>query len=93
MFTIYKSIKSSFEHLIKFLIFSLLGHLNGKLDRHFTPEACPVYHNTTKKTCQTLKNQVNKKNRDRDKATTSMATKSPLGSPSAEQRHYSDKVR
>ena len=71
----------------------ILGHLNGKLDRHFTPEACPVYHNTTKKTCQTLKNQVNKKNRDRDKATTSMATKSPLGSPSAEQRHYSDKVR
>ena len=65
--------------------FQILGHLNGKLDRHFTPEACPVYHNTTKKWCQTFKNEVNKKNNTRKKALTLSATKSPLGSPSNEQ--------
>ena len=72
--------------------FQNLGHLNGKLDRHFTPEACPVYHNTTKKWCQTFKNEVNKKNNTRKKALTLSATKSPLGSPSNEQKRHADQV-
>ena len=69
------------------------GHLNGKLDRHFTPEACPIYHNTTKKWCQSFKNEVNKKNNVRKKALTVLATKSPLGSPSNEQKRHSDHVK
>lgn len=28
------------------------GHLNGKLDKHFTIDACPVYHNLTIKQCK-----------------------------------------
>lgn len=27
------------------------GHLSGKLDSHFTLEACPLYHNTTPQAC------------------------------------------
>lgn len=27
------------------------GHLSGKLDLHFTLEACPLYHNTTPQAC------------------------------------------
>ncbi len=65
------------------------GHLNGKLDRHFTAEACPVYHNTTKQRCQSLRSEVTKKNNQRRRALTSLATKSPQGSPSGDQkRHY-----
>ena len=27
----------------------LQGHLSGKLERHFTHDACPTFHNTTAK--------------------------------------------
>lgn len=27
------------------------GHLSGKLETHFTLEACPLYHNTTPQNC------------------------------------------
>lgn len=31
-----------------------LGHLNGLYERHFTSEACPMYHRLTIKNCQVI---------------------------------------
>jgi hypothetical protein len=31
-----------------------LGHLNGLYERHFTSEACPMYHRLTIKQCQVI---------------------------------------
>lgn len=31
-----------------------LGHLSGKLARHFTLEACPLYHNKTSQQCKVI---------------------------------------
>ena len=65
------------------------GHLNGKLGRHFTAEACPTYHNMDKQKCRNFRGDVTKKEKKRHKASFEMATKSPSGSPTSDQkRHY-----
>ena len=65
------------------------GHLNGKLGRHFTAEACPTYHNMDKQKCRNFRADVMKKEKKRNKASFEMATKSPSGSPTSDQkRHY-----
>ena len=69
------------------------GHLNGRLDRHFTAEACPVYHNTTKKWCQSFRSDVTKKSNLRKKALHSLVTKSPLGSPNNDQKRHAQHVK
>ena len=69
------------------------GHLNGRLDRHFTAEACPVYHNTTKKWCQSFRNDVTKKNNLRKKALHNLVAKSPLGSPNNDQKRHAQHVK
>ena len=71
------------------------GHLSGssKLDRHFTQEACPLYHNMIKKDCRDFRSEINKKHAARRKANNIMAgARSPLGSPSVEQKRHSQMV-
>ena len=68
------------------------GHLNGKLDRHFTAEACPIYHNVTKKWCQNFRTEISRKNSKRHKAISAIAAKSPQGSPTSDQKKHYDHV-
>jgi len=72
------------------------GHLSGsggKLDRHFTQEACPMFHNMTGKECREFRLEINKKHSARRKATNLMhGAMSPLGSPSSEQKRHSQMV-
>ena len=58
------------------------GHLSGKLERHFTHDACPTYHNTTEKACREMVKEWDKKDTYRRKALAQLQTKSPLQSPS-----------
>ena len=69
-----------------------MGHLGGKLDRHFTCEACPLYHNTTRKAAKEFRVEVNKKQSARRKAATALAARSPLGSPTSDQKRHSQMV-
>jgi len=69
------------------------GHLNGKLDRHFTAEACPIYHNVTKKWCQNFRSELIKKNSKRNKASSAIAAKSPQGSPTSDQKKHYNHVK
>ena len=72
-----------------------MGHLSGvtKLDHHFTQEACPMYHNTIKKECRDFRLEINKKHSARRKANSLMAgARSPLSSPSIEQKRHSQIV-
>ena len=69
------------------------GHLNGKLDRHFAAEACPIYHNVTKKWCQNFRSEIQKKNTKRNKALSAIAAKSPQGSPTSDQKKHYNHVR
>ena len=62
------------------------GHLSGKLERHFTCEACPVYHNTTPAACREAMSAYNKKDAARKKALLQLSSKSPLTSPTNEHR-------
>ncbi|XP_025425450.1 histone acetyltransferase KAT7-like isoform X2 [Sipha flava] len=62
-----------------------LGHLNGLYERHFTSEACPMYHRLTIKQCQDNLSERLKKNEER--------LKGALKSSSTEQKLYRDKVR
>ena len=67
------------------------GHLSGKVERHFTHDACPLYHNTTALACKENLLDYNKKDLVRRKAFQNM--KSPLMSPTSEQKKYHDKVK
>jgi len=62
-----------------------LGHLNGLYERHFTSEACPMYHRLTIKQCQDNLSERLKKNEER--------LKGALKSNSTEQKMYRDKVK
>ena len=71
------------------------GHFSGtnKYDYHFTQDACPLYHNTVKKECKDFRIEINKKHSARRKATGMMAgARSPLGSPSTEQKRHAQMV-
>ena len=62
------------------------GHLSGRLERHFTAEACPVYHNTTSSACRAAVAEYNKKDAARKKALSHFSSKSPLTSPTSDHR-------
>ena len=63
-----------------------VGHLSGRLDKHFTQEACPLYHNTTATACRDAVTSYNKKDAARRKALMALSSKSPLTSPTNEHR-------
>lgn len=70
------------------------GHLSGKLDTHFTLEACPLYHNTTPQNCIEFYKERKKREEERKKAIANLAKKSPKGGhQTTEQRNYQLKVR
>lgn len=70
-----------------------LGHLSGKLDRHFTHDACPLFHNTSDELCKAALKEHQKKDAARRKALGFLAAKSPQSTPSAEQKKYIEKVK
>jgi len=70
-----------------------LGHLSGKLDRHFTHDACPVYHNTTAQACKNKLSEYNRKDAARKMALLQLSTKSPVTSPTADQKQYHAKIK
>ncbi|XP_034098686.2 histone acetyltransferase KAT7 [Drosophila albomicans] len=41
------------------------GHLSGNLDRHFLPEACPIYHNMSASECKERANERKLRNEQR----------------------------
>ncbi|XP_025158019.1 histone acetyltransferase KAT7 [Harpegnathos saltator] len=70
------------------------GHLSGKLDSHFTLDACPLYHNTTPQTCLEFYKERKKREEERKKSVANLAKKSPKGvHQTTEQRNYQLKVR
>lgn len=69
------------------------GHLCGKLDSHFTLEACPLYHNTTPQACVEFHKERKKREEERKKAITNLAKKPKGVHQTTEQRNYQLKVR
>ncbi|XP_029166062.1 histone acetyltransferase KAT7 isoform X2 [Nylanderia fulva] len=69
------------------------GHLSGKLDSHFTLEACPLYHNTTPQACVEFYKERKKREDERKKAVTNLAKKPKGVHQTTEQRNYQLKVR
>lgn len=67
-----------------------MGHLSGKSEKHFTIEACPVYHNLT--VSETKQNLVERRNRveERAKALKEFEVKKPA---TTEQKAYQQKIR
>ena len=63
------------------------------MDRHFLVEACPVYHNMTRKECKDFRQEINRKMTARKKALNAMAAKSPLQSQTQQQRTHAKAVR
>ncbi|XP_011173629.1 histone acetyltransferase KAT7 [Solenopsis invicta] len=69
------------------------GHLSGKLDSHFTLEACPFYHNTTPQACVEFYKERKKREDERKKAIINLAKKPKGVHQTTEQRNYQLKVR
>ncbi|CAL1677632.1 unnamed protein product [Lasius platythorax] len=69
------------------------GHLSGKLDSHFTLEACPLYHNTTPQASVEFYKERKKREDERKKAVTNLAKKPKGVHQTTEQRNYQLKVR
>ncbi|TGZ37699.1 uncharacterized protein Chm isoform X1 [Temnothorax longispinosus] len=69
------------------------GHLSGKLDLHFTLEACPLYHNTTPQACVEFYKERKKREEERKKAIINLAKKPKGVHQTSEQRNYQLKVR
>jgi len=67
--------------------------IGGRLDRHFLLESCPVFHNLTKKTCRDFHSEIVKRSSQRKKALTAIATKSPLASPTNDQKKHTKLVK
>jgi len=70
-----------------------LGHLSGKLDTHFTHDACPTYHNTTAQACKNSLTEYNRKDAARKMAMMQLTTKSPMMSPTSDQKKYHAKIK
>ncbi|CAH1408143.1 unnamed protein product [Nezara viridula] len=68
------------------------GHLGGKILRHFTLEACPLYHNLTPHLCKEAYMDRLKKDEERKKAI-AIVKAGRAGSPTPEQKLYRDKVK
>lgn len=69
-----------------------MGHFSGKFDKHFTLEACPVYHNMTIQQCKHELVERRKREEIRKK-TLEYHKKSPKPSSSQEQKQYLAKIR
>lgn len=67
-----------------------MGHLSGKTDKHFTIEACPMFHNAT--IADTKLNLVERRKRieERAKALKELEPKKPA---STDQKAYQQKIR
>lgn len=67
-----------------------MGHLGGSMEKHFTIEACPVYHNLT--IAETKLNLVERRKRveERAKALKEFEVKKPA---TAEHKAYQQKIR
>ena len=63
------------------------------MDRHFTQEACPLYHNMSRKVCRELRAEINRRSGQRRKAQMNMAAKSPVASPTNDQRKNAQIVK
>jgi len=68
------------------------GHLSGRYDKHFTIEACPIYHNFTPQQCKELYAERKKKEEERRKAL-SLVKIGQISSPTPEQKAYREKVK
>ena len=45
-----------------------LGHFGGNYEKHFTVEACPLYHNKTPEECRKMAEERKKRDDERKKA-------------------------
>ncbi|KAK9738897.1 MYST family zinc finger domain [Popillia japonica] len=71
---------------------SSLGHLGGRLDQHFTVDACPSYHNYTFADCKDLLNE-RKKREDARKKQIETSKKSPRAQAIQDQKIYQQKIK
>ncbi|KAK6640603.1 hypothetical protein RUM44_012299 [Polyplax serrata] len=73
-----------------------LGHYGGNYEKHFTIDACPLYHNRTPEECRKLAEERKKKDEERKRAILAMSRKSPKSHShhlSSEQRNYQLKIK
>ncbi|CAK1540743.1 unnamed protein product [Leptosia nina] len=68
------------------------GHLGGKAEKHFTYDACPIYHNVTGAWCVAAAEERAAANTARKKAVAAMMQR-PRAMPTIEQRAYQLKVK
>lgn len=69
------------------------GHLGGLYEKHFSVEACPVFHNITKEESKMNRQIREAEMKEREKATQAVGNKSPRNGPNSEQRNYCNKIR
>lgn len=69
-----------------------IGHLGGKQEKHFTIEACPIFHNVSAQTCKDQYADRKKRDENRKKALESQK-KSPRAHPTAEQKQYLQRIK
>ncbi|KAH8255756.1 hypothetical protein KR038_010015 [Drosophila bunnanda] len=75
------------------------GHLSGNLDRHFLPEACPIYHNMSASECKERANERKLRNEQRLKMPVNIVTAPGNQQPNhlktltPEQREFLAKIR
>ncbi|XP_059613142.1 histone acetyltransferase KAT7 isoform X2 [Phlebotomus argentipes] len=67
------------------------GHLGGQFDKHFTIEACPLYHNLT--VAEAKLAYVERKKRDDERRKAMMAYDSTKKVPTPEQKAYLQRIR
>ncbi|XP_034667655.1 histone acetyltransferase KAT7 [Drosophila subobscura] len=74
------------------------GHLSGNLDKHFLPEACPIYHNMSASECKERANDRKLRNEQRVKMPINIVSApgnqhTNLKSLTPEQREFLAKIR
>uniref|UniRef100_A0A1I8NWB8 Histone acetyltransferase n=1 Tax=Stomoxys calcitrans TaxID=35570 RepID=A0A1I8NWB8_STOCA len=76
------------------------GHLSGNLDRHFLPEACPIYHNMSVSECKERANERKLRGDTRTKIATNMnnleahkAVASSKHAQTPEQKDFYNKIK
>ncbi|XP_018329602.1 histone acetyltransferase KAT7 isoform X2 [Agrilus planipennis] len=68
------------------------GHLGGRFEKHFTIEACPIYHNLTAQQCK--EQQIERKKReDFRKKALDIFKKTAKMDPTVEQKSYLYKIK
>ncbi|XP_054741652.1 histone acetyltransferase KAT7 [Anastrepha obliqua] len=72
------------------------GHLSGNLDRHFLPEACPIYHNMSASECKERVNERKLRNERRLRSSNSNLANADACNPKGrtnEQTEFLAKIR